>query len=177
MKIPRDRVAVLIGRDGATKEAIERAGDVRIHVDSREGEVTIEGGSDPLKAVISESVVQAIGRGFNPSKAMYLFNENWQLIIISLREFARPGSRRIEELRGRIIGREGKTRRIIEELTSTFISVYGDTVSIIGDYISVQYSKEAVEMLINGRRHRTVYRFLEQKVGELKARRIEETFG
>lgn len=69
MKIPRDRVAVLIGRDGATKEAIERAGDVRIHVDSREGEVTIEGGSDPLKAVISESVVQAIGRGgFNPAR-------------------------------------------------------------------------------------------------------------
>ena len=76
---------------------------------------------------------------------MFLFDENYQLIVMTLREYARKGSRRIGEIKGRIIGREGKTRKVIEDLTGTSVSIYGDTVSVIGDYISIKYSLEAIK--------------------------------
>ena len=177
VKIPKERVAILIGKDGKTKRAIERKGEVKLEIDSEVGEVFVNQKGDPLKASVSLKVVQAIGRGFNPSKASSLYNDNIELNVISLREFAKPGSHRIGEIRGRLIGRAGRTREIIEELTSTYVSVYGDTVSVIGDYISIGYSREALMMLIQGRKQRTVYNYLEEIARDLRVKRIEETFG
>ncbi|MGC8608323.1 MAG: KH domain-containing protein [Thermoplasmata archaeon] len=177
LKVPRDRVKVIIGKDGEIKKKIEELGDVKLDIDINEAEVRIDQNGDPLKANIAKTVIQAISRGFNPQKAVLLFDDGMQFIMISLRDFARPGSNRIKEMRSRIIGTGGKTRTIIEELTGSYVSVYGDTVSIIGDYLSVTYSEEAINMIINGRKHRTVYTFLEKKARELKFRKIEETFG
>ena len=38
---------------------------------------------------------------------------------------------------GRVIGKDGSTRKTIEDLTNTDICVYGKTVSIIGDFDDV----------------------------------------
>lgn len=177
MLVPRERLPMIIGKEGQTKRKLEKLGNVALNIDSTGGVVSVEQKNDALKANLSLSVVQAISRGFNPEIAFTLFNDYMQLIVISLRDFAKPGSRRIEEIRGRIIGRGGKTRRVIEDLTSTHISVYGDTVSIIGDYVAIQYSREAVSMIISGKKHRSVYQFLEKKVKEIKFKKMEESFG
>ena len=176
LKIPRERVGVLIGKDGEIRKLIEENGEINLIIDSREGDVRIIQRGDPLRANIAAEVVKAIGRGFNPEKAMFLFDENYQLIVMTLREYARKGSRRIGEIKGRIIGREGKTRKVIEDLTGTSISVYGDTVSVIGDYISIKYSLEAIKMIIEGRKQRTVYNFLEGNVKKMKMEKLEEAF-
>lgn len=68
---------------------------------------------------------------------------------------------------------EGKTRRIIEELTETNVCVYGYTVGLIGDIEQVQAAREAIQMLIRGSLHSTVYRFLHRKRRELKKRKLE----
>lgn len=177
VKVPRERVAVIIGKEGETKKQLEGIGEVKLIVDSEVGEVTIIKGGDPLKAVVTSSVIQAIGRGFNPTKAELLYEENSQLAVIQLRDFAKPGSHRMEQIRGRLIGTGGRTRRIVEELTSTYISVYGDTVSIIGDYVAMEYARNAINMLINGSKQRTVYTYLEKTARELRFKRIEESFG
>ncbi len=177
VKIPKERIPIMIGKEGQTKKVIEALGEVKLSVDSVDGNVSVDQRGDALKATLSISAVQAIARGFNPEIAKTLFDDYMQLIVVSLREFAKPGSRRIEELKGRIIGRDGKTRKVIEDLTSTRISVYGDTVSIIGDYVSIQYSREAIGMIIAGKKHRSVYQYLEKRVKEIKFRKIEETFG
>ena len=176
LKIPRERVGVLIGKDGEIRKQIEENGEISLLIDSREGDVRIIQRGDPLKANISAEVVKAIGRGFNPEKAMFLFDENYQLIVMTLREYARKGSRRIGEIKGRIIGREGKTKKVIEDLTGTSVSIYGDTVSVIGDYISIKYSLEAIKMIIEGRKQRTVYNFLEGNVKKMKMEKLEEAF-
>ncbi|MCL4347503.1 MAG: KH domain-containing protein [Candidatus Thermoplasmatota archaeon] len=176
LKIPRERVGVLIGKEGEIRKQIEENGEISLLIDSREGDVRIIQRGDPLKANISAEVVKAIGRGFNPEKAMFLFDENYQLIVMTLREYARKGSRRIGEIKGRIIGREGKTRKVIEDLTGTSVSIYGDTVSVIGDYISIKYSLEAIKMIIEGRKQRTVYNFLEGNVKKMKMEKLEEAF-
>jgi ribosomal RNA assembly protein len=176
-KIPRDRIAAVIGKNGITRREIEEKGHVSLRIDSEEGEVSIIQKDDALKATLTASVLQAIGRGFSPEKAFLLFEEDYTLYVISLREFAKPGSRRISEIRSRLIGRSGRTRQIIEEMTSTHISIYGDTVSIIGDYISIEYGKEAVMRLISGSKQRTVYQYLEKHVKEIKIKKMEETLG
>lgn len=177
LKIPVERVPVLIGKNGSTKKRLEKLGEVRLDIDSETGEVGVLQGGDAILASVTMGVVQAIGRGFSPQKAEYLFTDTYQLIVIPLRDFAKAGSKRISQVRGRVIGRNGRTREIIEELTSTNISVYGDTVSIIGDYLSINYSKEAIMKLINGSKHKTVYRYLEKLAKDIRYKKIEETFG
>ena len=177
VRIPEERVAVLIGKKGSTKKLIERMGECNLLIDSETGIVEVQGRGDPLKSVITNSVIQAIGRGFNPDKATLLYQENFQLAIISLRDFANPGSKRISQIKARLIGTGGRTRQIVEELTTTAISIYGDTVSIIGDYVSMEFAKEAVTMLINGSKQRTVYTYLERNARDMRIRKIEESFG
>ncbi len=176
VRVPQDRIGVIIGRNGDTKKELEKKAAVRLSIDSEAGDISILQNGDAVMAHQTLSVVQAIARGFSPLKAELLFNSDYYLNVISLKDYAKPGSKRMAEIRARLIGTSGKTRRIIEEITSTYVSVYGDTVSIIGDYVSLDYATNAVNMIIGGRKHRTVYQYLERSSHELKFRRIEEGF-
>jgi ribosomal RNA assembly protein len=68
---------------------------------------------------------------------------------------------------------DGKTRKIIEELTDANICVYGHTISIIGNIEQAQAAREAIQMLINGSQHSTVYRYLHRKRRQLKKKMLE----
>ena len=177
VKIPRERIGVLIGPDGETKREIEENLNVRLEVDSGSGDVTInlnENSNDLFQLFRARDIVLAVGRGFSPQRAFRLLrNEDDMLTIIDLREIFGKNKSDIKRVKGRIIGRDGKTRRIIEESTETFISVYGHTVSIIGGVEESRIAKEAIEMLIRGSQHATVYRFLQRKRRELKKRDLE----
>ncbi|NHJ32697.1 MAG: RNA-processing protein, partial [Asgard group archaeon] len=70
--------------------------------------------------------------------------------------------------RGRIIGKEGRTRKIIEETTGTRISVFGNTVGIIGPYERLKVARDAIHMLLEGSKHGTVYAFLEERAQMFK---------
>lgn len=76
-------------------------------------------------------------------------------------------------MKGRIIGMNGKTRRIIEELTGASVAVYGHTVGMIGTLDQVEVAREAIGMLVKGSMHSTVYRFLHRKRRELKKKMLE----
>ena len=58
-------------------------------------------------------------------------------------------------------------------MSGALVSVYGHTVAIIGDFDQVNVAREAVNMLINGSEHASVYRFLQRKRQEIKRRRFE----
>ncbi|HJJ50507.1 MAG TPA: RNA-processing protein, partial [Methanocorpusculum sp.] len=68
----------------------------------------------------------------------------------------------------RIIGREGKAREQIENMTGALVSVYGKTVGIIGMPDQMNDAHTAVTMLINGSDHNTVFNFLDRKKKEAK---------
>ncbi|MCD6445904.1 RNA-processing protein [Candidatus Bathyarchaeota archaeon] len=177
LKIPKERIGVLIGPEGKTKKDIEKKLPVKLEIDSGTGSVTItlnENAEDPSLLFKAKDVVTAIGRGFSPEHAFRLIrDEDAVLDIIDLRRIFGKSESDIRRVKGRIIGMEGKTRRIIEELTETNISVYGHTVGIIGDIEQVQIAREAIQMLIKGSQHSTVYRFLHRKRRELKKRMLE----
>src|SRR5215472_6845135 len=169
--IPRERVGVLVGHDGNVKSAIEHKLFVDLKIDSPSGSVDIgvkPDSPDPSGVFQAKDIVLAIGRGFSPERAFRLFNEDTTLDIIDLHDFFGKNDAEIRRVDGRIIGKEGKTRRILEELTGTAISVSGHTVSIIGGYESIAMAKDALEKLIKGRQHGTVYKFLKRRRQELK---------
>ena len=169
--IPKDRVGVLVGLRGAVKSAIEEKLSVDLKIDSPSSAVEIgvkPDAPDPSGALQAKDIVLAIGRGFSPERAFRLFSEDNTLNIIDLHDFFGKNEAEIRRVDGRIIGREGKTRRILEELTGTAISVSGHTVSIIGGYEAVTMAKDALEKLIKGRQHGTVYKFLRRRRQEIK---------
>jgi ribosomal RNA assembly protein len=79
----------------------------------------------------------------------------------------------IKRIKGRIIGAEGKTRKLIEELSEADVVVYGHTVGLIGSFEQVDTAHNAVQMIIEGCQHHTVYNYLQKKRTELKKEKLE----
>ncbi|MFH1637109.1 MAG: KH domain-containing protein [Candidatus Woesearchaeota archaeon] len=173
LKIPKERIAVLIGKKGESKRLIEKKAKAKIDVDSKAGDVIMTG-EDPISLFVTKHVVQAIGRGFSPEKALMLFDESYTFEIVDVTEFTGKSKKKMERMRGRVIGEKGKSRNMIENLTDTYVSVYGKTVGIIGYYENAAIARGAVEMLLSGSPHGNVYRWLEDKRRELQKRQFEE---
>jgi len=177
LRIPKERVGALIGPEGKTKKSIEEKLSVELQIESEDGGITItmnEKAEDPSLLFRAKDVITAIGRGFSPEHAFRLIrNEEAILDVIDLRTIFGRSESDIKRVKGRIIGMEGKTREIIEELTDTDVAVYGHTVSIIGNIEEAQAAREAIQMLIDGSMHSAVYRFLHKKRRELKKKKLE----
>lgn len=167
----------MIGPEGKTKKSIEEALSIELQVDSESGGITItlsEKAEDPSMLFRAKDVITAIGRGFSPEHTFRLIrDEDAILDVIDLRLVFGRSESDIKRVKGRIIGMNGKTRRIIEELTDTNVAVYGHTVGIIGNVEEAQIAREAIQMLIEGSLHSTVYRILHRKRRELKKKRLE----
>ena len=177
IRIPGDRIGALVGPDGSVKSVIEKNLSVDLQVDSETGTVQVTLPStveDPTVLFRAKEVVTAIGRGFAPDHAFRLLDDDEILFqVIDLREIVGRSPSDLKRLKGRVIGKEGKTRKIIEELSEANISVYGHTISIIGYPEQSAIAREAVSMLIRGSLHGTVYRFLHKKRRELKKQRLQ----
>lgn len=170
LKIPKERVAVLIGQKGEIKKKLEEETKSKIDIDSKEGEIKIIG-DDALGLYAAREIITAIGRGFNPDFAFLLLRPDFSFVAIDLREFSKT-QKSMKRLKGRIIGAEGKSRRTIEELTETYICVYGKTVSIIGLQEDTMNANNAIEMLLKGSPHGNVYKWLEKKRRERKQKEV-----
>ncbi len=177
IKIPRERIGALLGPNGCVKENIEKKLLVTLEVNSQTGDIRIilsSTAQDPSLLFRAKEVITAIGRGFSPDRAFRLiWDDETALTVIDLREIVGKSQSDMKRLKGRIIGKEGKTRKIIEELTEAVISVFGHTISIIGDMEQAEVAKEAIRMFLRGSQHRTVYRFLHGKRRDLKKRKLE----
>jgi ribosomal RNA assembly protein len=158
------------------KQHIEEKLQVKLEVDS-EGSVTIvlsEKASDPSLLLKAKDVVTAIGRGFSPEVAFRLIrNEDEIFDMIDLRLIFGRSESDIKRVKGRIIGADGKTRRLIEELTEADVVVYGHTVGLIGSFEQVDAAHNAAQMIIEGCQHHTVYNYLQKKRTELKKQKLE----
>ncbi|MBW2963373.1 KH domain-containing protein [Candidatus Woesearchaeota archaeon] len=173
LKIPKERVGVLIGKDGEIKKKIEDSTDTSLQIDSQEGEIVISA-DDGLKLYDAKEVVRAIARGFNPEIALLLLKTDYILEIIDMREFAGKSKPTLMRLKGRVIGREGKSKREIETLTETQISIYGKTIAIVGRVEDVPNARKAVENLLQGATHASVFKFLEKMRRQKHMDKFEE---
>ncbi len=174
VKIPTERVGVLIGPKGTTKAKIEKLAGVKLSIDSEEGDVEIDGthSPDPAMGLAACNVITAIGRGFSPEKALKLLQDEYFLELFDIRDYVGKKHEHVMRMRSRLIGTHGKTRALVEELTGAHVSVYGNTVGIIGDSIQMDTARRAIEMLLEGSEHAAVYHFLERSSAKLKVDRM-----
>ena len=170
VRIPKDRIPVLIGDDGKIRKQIEAKTGAMLRIDSSEGTVTIDlsKAEDPMHKLKVRDVIKAIGRGFNPKKAMNIIDRDHNFELIDIKEYAGNNPKRIKQLKGRLIGKEGKTRRLVENLTDCRLSIYGHTVGMIGEVLNVSIAKTAIDMLLEGSKHAKVYQYLESKQRDLR---------
>ncbi len=173
LKIPKSRIAVLIGTAGEVKKQIEEETSTKINVDSKEGDVSITG-KDGLSIFSAREVISAIGRGFNPNVARLLLKSDYAFEKVDLSERLISKSS-MNRIKGRIIGKEGKCRRLLEQLSGSYITIYGKSIGMIGEPDNVILARKAVDMLIKGSMHSTVYRWLEKRRKELREKWVAES--
>ena len=171
VKIPSERVPVIIGKKGEVKRDIEGRGSVKLDIDY-EGEVEIssENSIDEWNAA---EVVKAIGRGFGPDRAFKLFNDEFYLKIIDLKQIF-SSDKDITRYKGRVIGRAGKAKRVIEATSGAELCIYGNTISMIGRLDEMGLAESAVNKLLEGASHAKVYAMLEKGRRMMKEEKLWE---
>ncbi len=175
-RIPEDRVGVLIGPGGRTKRDIQDGTGAALAIDAGEGEVEIRApDSEPMRGLKARDIVLAIGRGFSPERAFRLLKENTYLVVIDIKfTTGKHEKEALRRIRARAIGARGRARSRIEELSGCSMSVYGSTIALIGDEEQLERATRAVELLLKGSEHSTVFHYL------ARARRdaaVEELLG
>lgn len=173
-KIPQERIAVLIGPKGSHRSRTEKETGTKVAIDSESGEVTITG-EDAIAVMSACEYVKAIGRGFSPQRAKKLLTEGYYLLIVDIRDFVGRSKKRIPVVRGRIIGRRGRVRELIEEYSGVMVSVMGNTVALIGTEEEIDIARVALDMLLHGAEHHSIFSYLEKKRRDLAVpREIED---
>lgn len=115
---------------------------------------------DPVEEYEASIVLDAINFGFSTKKALTLKDENIIFRVINIKNFTRKKNLRV--VRGRVIGKEGKTLRTIQNISNAHILVKENEVGIIGSAESIEEILTGITNLIRGSKQSNTYRYLEK---------------
>lgn len=158
--LEKERIGPFIGQNGEFRKKLEEKFNLKIDINSENGEV-VASGADSVNLFILSNIVSAVNLGHNPEKALKLEDENYVFDIIDVKTMLKDHSK-AKSVMGRIIGKEGSTRKVLEDLSNCAVSVQDHFVSVIGPYENIEIVHEALKMLISGASHKTFYSFLER---------------
>ena len=152
------RKAKEIVRQKKLLEKIKQHG-VTFEVD---GNMVYVSGKSALEVMSAKNVVNAFNRGFDAAIASLLLDDDYDLVIISLRDYSNS-EKRAMQLKGRVIGTRGMIKQRLMKETSCYINVYGKTISIIGQIQNISIAQAAIEMILNGAKHDSVFISIDRK--------------
>ena len=109
----------------------------------------------------AKNVVQAFGRGFSMMHAYKLLDDEYFFKCIDLKDFL-GSEAQIRRIKARVIGRNGKAKLYMERVSGAGISVYGNSVSMIGKSEELGIASVALQILIEGGTHKKAYRVMER---------------
>tara|TARA_B100001750_G_scaffold225755_1_gene217849 strand:- start:1686 stop:2342 length:657 start_codon:yes stop_codon:yes gene_type:complete len=143
---------------------LEEASGAKLDIDSRTGEVMAvwEEEPDPVVRMKMPDVILAIGRGLAPSRAVQLIRDDIFLRMYDIREWVGRQPNQTRRMRSRLIGRNGRIRSLIEEISNCEMAIHGSTVLMIGDQDGITLAAPAIEGILSGSEHSTVLHGLEQ---------------
>jgi len=169
VRIPRERVSALRGDADSTLQVLERKLKCQIEV-TPEGEVELEGES--VDEFFGKSVIKAIGRGFSAHVALKLLNEEFGFNLIDLRDYAHNADA-MTRIKGRVIGEEGKAKKIVEQEAECDVAIWGHTVGVIAKLETLDIATTAMFKIIEGQPHQAVFLYLERN----RRRRVQDEKG
>jgi ribosomal RNA assembly protein len=155
--IPHEKVKKLRERKELIGK-VERLCKCRIKIEDDDDLIEITGGA--YEEYSAKNIIYAFGRGFDIDIACKLFDMDYYFSSIDLGQII-PSSKRIKQVKARVIGEEGRTKTYIENVSGAKMSIYGDTVSFIGRIGEINEAETAVNTLIEGGTHRLAYSRME----------------
>ncbi|PVU72881.1 RNA-binding protein [Vulcanisaeta sp. SCGC AB-777_J10] len=158
-------------------KTIEEEFGVKLMVNDETGEVMIIPSDNTSfdQLMKAKSIIEAISYGFDYEDAQNLRNDDYALEVIDLRDYvSKDKANQISRIKARIIGEDGRAKRVLQELTDTKIVIGDKYIAILGPYENVKTTRDALEMLIRGKQHATVYRWVQNWRRELRYRELIE---
>ena len=145
-----------------TKPELEKAFNVKIDIKGKQ--VTIDG--EAVNEFEASHIVEAIGFGFSTKKALLLKDPEYTFRRIRIKDFTRR--KNLEDVRARIIGKEGKSKKTIEDISGVYLELNKNEVGLIGPTEDIEQETAALTNLIKGTKHANVYKKLEKINAEKK---------
>ncbi|MEK6918556.1 MAG: hypothetical protein AABW73_00810 [Nanoarchaeota archaeon] len=121
-------------------------------------QVTINGKEENIYDC--EKVFEALEADYEIQIALLLANPEYLMETMHIRDYSRRTN--IADVRARIIGTKGKTKKLMEKLSDSVMKIKGNTIYIIGIAEEIRATMTAVEKLIRGSAQGKVYGFLER---------------
>ena len=138
------------------KKILEEKLNVKITV--KKESITLEG--DPIKEYEAKLIIDSIAFGFPVDSALTLKDEEIMFRTLHIKDFTRR--KNLHEVRARVIGTNGRTRKTLEDISNCEIMIKENTVGIIGTAENIEEATQAITNLIRGSKQSNVYRFLER---------------
>ena len=139
---------------------------IKIKISVKGDKANLKG--EELNEFIVAKILRAVDFGFDVEDALLLKKEDYCLEFINIKEHTRR--KRLGEVRGRVIGTEGKAKKTIEELTGGVVVIHDNEVGLIVDSEHLEAACQAICSLIQGSKHGNVFSYLERQNAELKKR-------
>ena len=139
-----------------TKKELEKNLDVEIDIKGKK--VVAKG--QPLNEYEATKVLDAINFGFSAKKALSLKEENVVFRILNIKKFTKK--KNLKVVRARIIGKQGKTKKTIENISNAHIIIKDNEIGIIAQADSIEDIVTALTSLIRGTKQSNTYRYLEK---------------
>lgn len=130
-------------------------------------EVVITG--DPFDEYNAKNVMQAFARGFDIDTACRLLSDDYYFKTIDLKDIFSK-KERIQRIKARIIGKEGRAKEYMQSISGAELSIYGDTVSVIGTVDEMRIISAALDILIEGGTHKKAYVVMEKTKRNVRGR-------
>ena len=147
---------------------IENLAKFRKYKGELEKELKIDIEIDGKSAVINESaikeyefskIVDAINFGFTLKRALLLKEDDMEFKIIHIKEHTK---RNLRVVKARLIGKKGKTKRVLADVSGCEIIIRETEIGIIGEVESVEDLEKAIISLIRGSKQSNIYQYLER---------------
>ena len=131
---------------------------LNVKITNRGKEIYLKGNA--ADEYIAELVIDALNFGFEYNAAIMIKEENFTFERLHIKDYTKRND--LERVRGRIIGKQGKTLKTLEQLTKCFIGLKDNEVGIIGPAENIENAQNAITSIIRGSKQSNVYSFLEK---------------
>lgn len=147
---------VIIKKILRSRDKLERK--LKVKLEEKNNSLVVYGEEPELYIAIK--VLEAINKKFPLEIALLLIDEDYTIEEIPIKN--ETNKKNLERIRGRIIGAGGRTLGVISDLSECHLSLYENTVCIIGPFEKIKIAENAVKSLIHGSKTANVYSYLEQ---------------
>lgn len=139
-----------------TKSELEEKLKIKITIKRR----MVSSDGSPLDEYEANIILGAINLGFSTKKALLLIDEEFIFRKLNIKDFT--NKKNLKEVRARIIGKNGKTKKTIESISNCSIIIKNNEIGVIGNAESIEELITAITNLIRGTKQSNTYRYLEK---------------